>query len=167
MVGVLKVRGSNNHRVDILAVVEFIGIANACRGLDAILPGDLPGNLLAPLLPDVADGDQVEVEVLGIGLEAGDERTHRAVTRADQRHPDPAVGPEHPLWAKDVETGGCRCPRHPGCRRGRRPQKIASCCLTHDRLPIPCDRMMRLIGRSLRRRWARPLAARTHPSRES
>src|SRR6185437_12827574 len=79
---VLEVGSGNEDGVNVLARVERIVVDH---GIDLVAGelGEVFGALLALQLPDVGDGDQLEVQVLGVGHEGGDVAAAHAVSEAD------------------------------------------------------------------------------------
>ena len=86
MLGVLEVGGRDDHRVKPEAVLGLVERDVAPERLDLVTDGvlDLRLRLLKEaLLPEVGDGDHVEVQLLVVVQEARQERAAKAVGVAD------------------------------------------------------------------------------------
>ena len=87
MLGVLEVGRGDDHGVDVLRLLVKLHVAAVGGHLVAerlFKAGN--GILHEALLPEVGDGDHVEVERLHVRLEAGQQRLAEAVGVADTRH---------------------------------------------------------------------------------
>jgi hypothetical protein len=78
---VLKISRGYDHRIDVFAGVEFVVVTYAGDGTAALLL-DVSGPFVAATVPDVGDGDKLEVELLGVILEGWHQGTLGSVTGA-------------------------------------------------------------------------------------
>ena len=110
---VLEVGGGDDHRVHVLALVELVVVARGGH-LVADQPSDVRHPLLAPDPPDVGDGDEVEVQLPGVGQERGQQVVPGAVGEPDQAHADAVVGADDPRLRRR-RPRKCKA-RRPGAR---------------------------------------------------
>ena len=88
---VLKVRGGYDDCIHVLARIQFVVVADAGDGA-ATLFLDEGSAFVTATVPDIRDGDELEVEVASVFLEGGDEGVFSAVAGADQRYAYAIVG---------------------------------------------------------------------------
>ncbi len=88
---VLKIGRGDDDRIDVFAGVELVVVTYAGDGTAALLL-DEGRAFVAATVPDVGDGDKLEVELLGVILEGGHQGTLGPITGADQGYPDAIVG---------------------------------------------------------------------------
>src|SRR5882757_5595818 len=69
MQGVLKISSSDNDGIDILAGIELVVVADAGNGPATALLLNKGRTLVTATVPDIRDGDELEVEFLGMILE--------------------------------------------------------------------------------------------------
>ena len=96
MLGVLEVGSGDDNRVDVLGVLVKIDVARV--GVDRVAELLLELGLrvlVETLLPEVGDGDEVEVELLVVVHEARKQRAAETVGIADARNAHAVVGTEH------------------------------------------------------------------------
>ena len=89
--GVLEVGGGDEDGVDVVAGVEGLVVDDGVDGIAGELL-DVGRAIFAAHLPDVGDGDDLEVEFLGGGQEGGDVAAPHAVAAADDADADAVVG---------------------------------------------------------------------------
>ena len=96
MLGVLEVRRGNDHFVNILGILIKVDVARVRINLVANLFLDLRlGILVETLLPEVGNGNQIEVEFLVMMQEAGQERSAKTVGIAYARNAHTLVRAKH------------------------------------------------------------------------
>ena len=91
MQGMLKIGGGDDDRIDVFAGIELVVVTHAGDGTAALLLDKGRAFIAAPV-PDVGDGDKLEVELLGVLLEGGHQGALGSITGADQCYPDAIVG---------------------------------------------------------------------------
>ncbi len=91
--GVLEVGGGDEDGVDILAGVELVVVAD---GIDFEAADflDVASTLFAAAVPDVGDGDELEVHLFRMLAESGDESALHAVAATHDGGSDTIVGPD-------------------------------------------------------------------------
>ena len=107
--GVLEVGGCDNDGLNIFVVVELVIVADAGNGAATALLLNKGGTFVTATVPDIGDGHELEVELLGVILEGGHERTLGPVTGANQSYPDTIIS------------------AHDGCVTVRRPGNDRAC----------------------------------------
>ena len=107
MLRVLEVGGGDEDGIDVFARVELVVVAHRVDGTAAELL-DEGRAFFAAAVPDVGDGDELEVQLLGVLLEGGDQRALHAVAAADDADADAVVGADDGGVAARVPgDGGC------------------------------------------------------------
>ncbi len=105
MMGMLEVGGRNQHGVNVVARVERLVVGHGCDGVAGQLP-DVCGAVFAAHLPNVRDGDELEVHLLGRGEEGRDVASAHAVATAHHAHADTIVGADNLGVAARSLSGG-------------------------------------------------------------
>jgi len=151
---VLEVGRCDDHRVDVLAVEQLLVVARAETGLAGELR-DVGDPFLATQPPDVGQGHELEVQLLAVGAERGDQRLLGPIGEADQSHAHAIVGAQHPCVAG--RGGEQRRPRRshsgrlqkvaprshrisPASFRGSAPTSRSRTSCSSPRTPSPCVR---------------------------
>ena len=67
--GMLKISSGDNDGIDILAGIEFVIIPDAGNGAATALLLNKGRTFVTATVPDIGDGDELEVELLGVILE--------------------------------------------------------------------------------------------------
>jgi hypothetical protein len=109
----LEVGGRDDHRIDVLAVVQLVVVAAQLRPLAHRLFEERRA-FFAPDAPDVRHRDDLEVQRSGVLLEGGDQRITRAVGEADDADADPIVRADDARLRR--RRTGKREARGPGAR---------------------------------------------------
>ena len=69
--GMLKISSGDNDGIDILAGIELVIVADAGNGAATALLLNKGRTFVTATVPDIGDGDELEVELLGVILERG------------------------------------------------------------------------------------------------
>ena len=96
VLGVLEVGRGDDHRVDVLGVLVEVDVARV--GIDGVAELLLELGLrvlVETLLPEVGDGDEVEVELLVVVHEARKQRAAETIGIADARNAHTVIRAEH------------------------------------------------------------------------
>ena len=88
---VLEVGGSDEDGVDVLAGVEFVVVADRGDGVAGELL-EQGGAFFAAAVPDVGDGDELEIQFFGMLQEGGKQGALHAVAAADDADADAVIG---------------------------------------------------------------------------
>ncbi len=69
--GMLKISSGDDNGIDVLAGIELVVVADAGNGAATALLLNKGRTLVTATVPDIGDGDELEVEFLGMILERG------------------------------------------------------------------------------------------------
>ena len=87
---VLEVSGRNEHCIDILARIEFFVVANWIHRASAELL-DVGSTFFAAAIPNIGNGDELEVHLFGVLKEGGNQRALHAIAAADDTNLDAII----------------------------------------------------------------------------
>ncbi len=136
VISVLEIGGGNDDGVYVLARIQFVVIAHRIGTIARELLNEIDA-LFAAHLPDIGNGHDLEVHVLGILLEGGQIAAFHAVAAAHNSHADAIVRAHDLGVAFGIERDG-------GCG-----QRCAACFQEFPAIVLDCCHGAELLGRSV------------------
>ena len=122
MKGVLKIGGGNQHRIDVLASIKLVVVADRIDGISTELLY-IGSALFAASVPYIGDRDKLEVHILGVLQESGNQCAFHSIAATNNAHSHAVVRADNCRIAGCVPRDSC-CGKGHAARLQKRPAVV-------------------------------------------